>query len=80
VCQISAAAIDELVGGPRGSYVDRETQFAQLRETIEGLASAKFDAGTVVRGSILRIFAKDIPKTITRDDFASRVRSPTRSA
>src|SRR5271169_132382 len=24
-CQISAAAIDELVGGPRGSYVDRDT-------------------------------------------------------
>jgi hypothetical protein len=68
-CQISAAAIDELVGGPRGSYVDRETQFSQLRETIESLASAKFDAGTIVRGSILRIFAKDIPKAIRRDDF-----------
>jgi Protein of unknown function (DUF1488) len=69
-CQISAAAIDELVGGPRGSYVDRETQFSQLRETIESLASAKFDAGTVVRGSILRIFAKDIPKAMPRDDFS----------
>ena len=74
-CQISAAAIDELVGGPRGRYVDRETQFSQLRETIESLASAKFDAGTIVRGSILRIFAKDIPKAIRRDDF-----SPRRSA
>jgi hypothetical protein len=71
-CQISAAAIDELVGGPRGSYVDRETQFLQLRETIESLASAKFDAGTIVRGSILRIFAKDIQKAIRRDDFRSR--------
>jgi hypothetical protein len=69
-CLISAAAIDELVGGPRGSYVDRETQFAQLRETIESLASAKFDTGTIVRGSILRIFAKDIPKAIRRDDFS----------
>ena len=68
-CQISAAAIDELVGGPRGSYVDRETQFSQLREIIEGLASAKFDTGTVVRGSILRIFAKDIPKALRRDDL-----------
>ena len=48
-CQISAAAIDELVGGPRGSYVDRQTQFGQLRQTIESLASAKFGAGTVVR-------------------------------
>ncbi len=25
VCQITAAAIDELAGGPRGKYVDRET-------------------------------------------------------
>jgi hypothetical protein len=74
-CQISAAAIDELVGGPRGSYVDRETQFSLLRETIESIASAKFDTGTMVRGSVLRIFAKDIPKAIRRDDF-----SPRRSA
>jgi hypothetical protein len=79
-CQISAAAIDELVGGPRGVYADRETQFSQLRETIESLASAKFDAGTKIPGSILRIFAKDISKTIRRDDLASRVGSPGRSA
>jgi hypothetical protein len=38
VCQISAAAIDELAGGPRGKYVDRETQFSLMRETIERLA------------------------------------------
>jgi len=69
-CQISAAAIDELVGGPRGSFVDRETQFSQLRETIEGLATAKFDASTFARGSVLRIFAKDIPKATPRDDFS----------
>jgi hypothetical protein len=67
-CQISAAAIDELVGGPRGGYLDREVQFMQLREAIESLASAKFDTGTVVR--ILRIFAKDIPKAIRRDDLS----------
>jgi len=69
-CQISAAAIDELVGGPRGSYVDRDTQFSQLRETIESLAAAKFDTGTFVSGSVIRIFAKDIPKTIRRSDFS----------
>jgi Protein of unknown function (DUF1488) len=68
-CQISAAAIDELVGGPRGSYVDRETQFAQLRETIEALASDKFDTGAVVRGMVVRVFAKDISKGIRRNDF-----------
>jgi len=65
-CQISAAAIDELVGGPKGSYVDRQTQFSQLRQTIESLASAKFATGPVVRGNALRIFAKDIPKAIPR--------------
>ena len=69
-CRISAAAIDELVGGARGGYVDREVQFSQLRETIESLVSAKFDAGSIVRGSILRIFAKDIPKTFRRPNFS----------
>jgi Protein of unknown function (DUF1488) len=59
-CQISAAAIDELVGGPRGTSVDRGTQFSLLRETIESLASTKFDTSPIVRGSVLRIFAKDI--------------------
>lgn len=68
-CQISAAAIDELVGGSRGSYADREAQFSQLRETIESRASAKFDTGTIFRGSTLRIFDEKI--------LASRVRSPT---
>jgi hypothetical protein len=63
-CHISAAAIDELVGGPRGHQVDREAQFDQLREAIEGITSAKFDTGPRVRGSILRIFAKDIPKAV----------------
>ena len=52
-CQISAAAMDELVGGPRVSYLDRETQFSQLRETIERLASAKFDTGAIVPGGVL---------------------------
>jgi Protein of unknown function (DUF1488) len=73
-CQISAAAIDELVGGPRGSYVDRETQFSLLREIIDSLASAKFDTSSIVRGSVLRIFAKDIRKHTT-DDFGLRRRS-----
>jgi Protein of unknown function (DUF1488) len=79
-CQISAAALDELVGGPRGSFVDRQTQFSQLRPTIESLASAKFEAGTVVRGTTLRIFAKDIPKAIPQDDFGSSDMPPGRSA
>jgi Protein of unknown function (DUF1488) len=59
-CQISAAAIDKLVGGPRGSSVDRETQFSLLRGTIEKLTSDKFDTSSIVPGSTLRLFAKDI--------------------
>jgi len=62
VFQISAAAIDKLVGGPRGRHVDRQIQFSLLRETIENLASARFYASTFVRGGALRIFAKDIGK------------------
>jgi hypothetical protein len=61
-CQISAAAIDTLVGGPTGSYQERQAQFSLFRDTIESLASAKFDTGVVLRGSTVRIFAKDIPK------------------
>jgi hypothetical protein len=57
-CQIIAAAIDELVGGPRRSYVDRETQFSQLRDTIERLASIKFDNSAIVRGGVVRIFCQ----------------------
>ena len=68
-CQISMAAIDDLVGGPRGHHVDRESQFAKLRDTIEGIASAKFDIRTIVRGGVLRIFAKDIPKAMSRDSL-----------
>jgi hypothetical protein len=65
-CQISAAAIDELVGGPRRG-VDRETQFSQLRDTVERLASIKFDNSAVVGGSVVRIFAKDIGKSSRND-------------
>jgi hypothetical protein len=65
-CQISTAAIDHLVGGPRGINVDRETQFSSLRDTIEWLTSAKFDANAVVSG-VVRIFAKDITKAVKDD-------------
>jgi len=68
-CQISAAAMADLVGGPR------ETQFSRLRETIEGLASTKFDTAKTVRGGILQIFAKDVPKARRNDE--SRPRATT---
>jgi len=80
-CQISAAAIDELVGGPRGSYVDRETQLSQLRETIERPASAKFDASAVVRGSVIRILARYFRKQHDGTILAHRLgRQRARSA
>jgi hypothetical protein len=67
-CQISTVAIDQLVGGARGFSVDREAQFSHLRDTIESVASAKFDTAAVVDGGSVRIFAKDIAKAV-RDDF-----------
>lgn len=63
-CQISTAAIDELAGGPRGKYVDRETQFSLMRETIERLASVKFDTGTIVAA-----FSVFLRKTLENDGF-----------
>ena len=49
-----------------GINVDRETQFSSLRDTIEWLTSAKFDANAVVSG-VVRIFAKDITKAVKDD-------------
>ena len=69
-CQISAAGIDTLLGGPRAGGANREAQFLQLREKIESLASAKFGGGPIGRGGILRIFAKDIAKAMRREDFS----------
>jgi hypothetical protein len=59
-CQISAAAMDDLVGGARGTLADREAQVLSLREAIESIASAKFHSGTMVKSGLVRIFAKDI--------------------
>ena len=75
-CHISAAAMADLVGGPRDICLDRETQFSLLRETIEGLASTKFDTAKTVRGGILQIFAKDIPKARRNDESSPRA-TPT---
>ena len=61
-CQISAAAIDELVGGPKRSRADREARFWWLREIIEKLASIKFEAGHTVRDSVVRILRRTSQK------------------
>ena len=61
-CQISGAAMDELTGAKGTLPTDREAQFLRHREQIEHIASATFDARTVLKGAPLRIFWKDIRK------------------
>jgi hypothetical protein len=61
-CQISDAAMDELVGTKGSPHTIREAQFLEHRETIEGLASDLFDAAGALRGAVVRIFSKHIPK------------------
>ena len=59
-CQISSVAMDEL-DGKRGTLpAEREAQFLRLREAIERIASDTFDEGTIVRGAVVRVFAKHI--------------------
>jgi Protein of unknown function (DUF1488) len=61
-CQISDAAMDELVGTEGSLYTVRQAQFLAHRETIESLASDLFDAAGAVPGSVVRIFSKHILK------------------
>lgn len=44
-CAVSTSAMDELEGARNTRAGDRETQFARLRERIEGRAMRKFDNG-----------------------------------
>ena len=61
-CQISDAAMDE-IAGVRGTLgIARQAQFLTLRDTIERIASDLYDAGPIVKGSVIRIFTKHIPK------------------
>jgi Protein of unknown function (DUF1488) len=61
-CQISDAAMAELIGTVGSPHTAREAQFLAHRETIESLASELFDAAGAVRGSVVRIFTKHILK------------------
>ncbi len=61
-CQISDAAMDELVGTKGSPPTVRQDQFLEHRETIESLASNLFDAAGAVPGSVVRIFSKHILK------------------
>jgi Protein of unknown function (DUF1488) len=61
--EISSAAMDELAGKRGTLPAEREAQFLHLRETIERIASDNFDREPVVRGAVVRIFAKQIRST-----------------
>ena len=59
-CQISGAAMDELAGARGTPSAEREAQFMSLRDTIERIASEKFDQGRTLKGAVVRIFTKQI--------------------
>ena len=61
-CEISSAAMDEIAGKRGVLPAEREAQFLRLREEIERIASDNFDDDTIVRGAVVRIFAKHIRK------------------
>jgi Protein of unknown function (DUF1488) len=61
-CQISDAAMDELAGVRGTPSIGRQAQFLTLRDAIERIASDLFDAGPIVKGSVVRIFTKHIRK------------------
>jgi hypothetical protein len=59
-CQISDAAMDELAGVRGTPSIARQAEFLALRDAIERIASDLFDAGPIVKGSVVRIFTKHI--------------------
>jgi hypothetical protein len=61
-CQISDAAMDELAGVKGTESLARQAQFMALRDAVERIASDMFDAAPVVKGYVVRIFTKHIPK------------------
>jgi len=61
-CQISDAAMDELAGVKGTDSHARQAQFMALRDAIERIASDMFDAAPAVKGYVVRIFTKHIPK------------------
>ena len=59
-CEIGSAALDELAGGRGPTLAAREALFLRQRPEIERIASNIFDDDTIVRGAVVRIFAKHI--------------------
>jgi hypothetical protein len=61
-CQISDAAMDELAGVKGTESLARQAQFMTLRDAVERIASGMFDAAPAMKGYVVRIFTKHIPK------------------
>jgi len=61
-CQISDAAMDELAGVKGTESLARQAQFVAMRDAVERIASDMFDAAPPVKGYVIRIFTKHIPK------------------
>ena len=61
-CRISDAAMDELAGVRGTLSAGRQAQFLAHRDCIEQIASDLFDAAPVIKGAVVRIFTKHIPK------------------
>jgi hypothetical protein len=60
-CGISGAAMDELVGNKGGSPEERHSQFVELRDGIEQIASDIFDRNASHQ---VRIFSKHVDPRI----------------
>ena len=63
-CEISSAALRDIVGGQWATLqiLDREAQFLKYRDQIERIASDLYDAATLPKPSLVRIFAKHLPR------------------
>ena len=59
-CEISSAALDDLVGGKGARPNEREAQFLRLRDTIERVASDSFVSNGTHSGETIRIFSKHL--------------------
>jgi Protein of unknown function (DUF1488) len=60
LCQISDAALDDLAGAKGTESSARMDQFLALRQKVEQTASRLFDEKPTLRGSVVRIFSKQV--------------------
>ena len=54
--------MDELAGVKGTESLARQAQFTALRDAIERIASDMFDAAPAMKGYVVRIFTKHIPR------------------